>query len=122
MLEHLYILEDVILQPLWPDRDGLEDIQWLELFHPFNAVKNLYLSPDFAPRIASALQGLVEERVTEVLPNLERIFLEDLQESGFVPEAMRKFIAARQISTGSRPITISHWTREDEWSVVDDSD
>ena len=36
MLEHLYILEDVFLQPLWPDsdpdRDDLEDIQWLELF------------------------------------------------------------------------------------------
>ena len=89
-------------------------------FHPFTAVKDLYLSLDFVPRIASALQGLVEEGLTEVLPNLERIFLEDLEESGFIPEAMRQFIAARQMSTGSRPITISHWTREDEWSMVDD--
>ena len=107
MLEHLYILDNEHLQPLW--RDDSEDNQWLELFHPFTAVKNLYLSREVVPRIASTLQGLIGERVTEVLPNLQSIFMEDLWPSGSVPEVMRQFIATRELS--SRPITISHWLR-----------
>ena len=113
MLEHLYILDnDHGPEPLW--QDELEDDQWLELFHPFAAVKNLYVSREFVPRIAPAFQGLVGERVLEVFPSLQNIFLEDLpgQESGFVPEAMRHFIAARQLSTDSCIMTISHWTRQ----------
>ena len=115
MLENLYILEDVSLRPRW--QDDLKNSQWLELFHPFTTVKNLYLSQEFTPRIVPALQELVGERVSEVLPNLESVFLEDLRESGIVPEAMRQFIAARQLS--SRPIAISHWNG---CSTIDDTD
>ena len=97
----------------FPRRHGVH--QWIDLFLPFIPVKNLYLSRDFVPRIAPTLQELVGERVTEVLPNLQSIFLEDPQESGLVPEAMRQFIAARQLS--SRPITISYWNG---WSTIDD--
>ena len=114
MVEHLHILEDVSMRPHW--QDDLETDQWLELFHPFRAVKNLYLSREFAPRIAPALQELVGERVTEVLPNLQSIFFEDLQEPESVPEAMQQFIAARQLS--DRPIAISHWTRQNRWSTI----
>jgi hypothetical protein len=105
MLEHLYILEDISLPPLWPDY--LENNHWLELFRPFTTVKNLYLTREIVPRIMPTLQELVGERATEVLPNLQSIFLEDLLESRFVPEAMRQFIAARQLS--SRSIAISPW-------------
>jgi hypothetical protein len=85
----------------------LENNHWLELFRPFIAVKNLYLSWEFVPRIAPTLYGLVGERVTEVLPNLQSIFLEDLRKSEFVPEATRQFIAARQLS--GHPIAIYIW-------------
>jgi len=114
MLEHLHILEDVSWRPLW--QDDLESNQWLELFHPFTTVRNLYLSRDFVTRIAPTLQELVGERVTEVLPNLQSISLQDLQESDDVPDAMRQFITARQLS--SRPIAISHWSRQDVWSTI----
>jgi hypothetical protein len=116
MLEHLYILEDISLRPLW--QDDLENNHWLELFRPFTTVKNLYLSREIVPRIVPTLQELVGERATEVLPNLQSIFLEDLLESRFVPEAMRQFIAARQFS--DRPIAISPWILQKNWSAGGD--
>ena len=72
-LESLYIL-DHFSQLFW--QDGVENTLWLELFHPFVAVKNLYICEKFVPRIAPALQELVEGRTTEVFPTLENIFLE----------------------------------------------
>ena len=110
---HLYILDHTYWRPLW--QDDVEDDQWLELLHPFTAVKNLYLSREFVPRIAPTLQRLVGERVTEVLPNLENILVEDFHESGSVPEVMQQFIAARQLS--SHPIATSHWIKKDGWSM-----
>jgi hypothetical protein len=114
-VENLYILEYVSSPPRW--QDGIEINQWFELFHPFTTVKNLYLSQEFVPRIAPTLQELVGERVTEVLPNLHSIFLNDPQESMFVPEAKRQFIAARELS--SRPIAISQWNK---WPTIYDTD
>ena len=113
MPENLYIIDGVFQRRFW--QDDLENNQWLGLFHPFTAVKNFYLSQKIVPRIAPALQELVGERVPEVLPNLQSIVLEDFQESGFVPESMRQFIAARQLS--SHPITISHSTSPDKWML-----
>jgi hypothetical protein len=72
-LEDLYILEDPILLRRW--QDDVENTLWLELLHPFAAVKNLYLSEELLPCVAPALQELVEGRTTEVLPALENIFL-----------------------------------------------
>ena len=116
MVERLCICQEYGLSQLWW-QDDIEYDQWLELFHPFTTVKNLYLHRDFLPRIVPTLQELVGERVTEVLPNLQCIFLEDLLESEFVPEAMRQFIAARQLS--SRPIAISYWNG---FTMVNDID
>ena len=107
-LEHLYILEDVTWRPHW--QSDLVNNKWSKLFHPFTNVKNLYLSQEFVLRIVPTLQKLVGEGVTEVLPNLQNIFLE----SGHVPEAIRQFIAQRELS--SPPIAISYWTRQDAWS------
>jgi hypothetical protein len=122
-VEHLYmlILEDIMdisLRPPQQGEDDLENNQWLEFFHPFTTVKNLYLSREFVPRIAPILQELVGERVTKVLPSLQSIFLEDSQDSELVtiPEAMRQFITVRQLS--SHPIAISPWTRKDHWKII----
>jgi hypothetical protein len=71
-----------------------EGMQWLEVFHPLTAVKNLYVSRIFTRRIALALQDLVGERlerVTEVLPTLKSLFLEDLHPSGPVKEAVGRW-------------------------------
>jgi hypothetical protein len=66
-LEHLYILGDAYWQV------NVENTQLLDLFRPFTTVKNLYVSWAFVPCITPALQELVGERVTEVLPNLQSI-------------------------------------------------
>jgi hypothetical protein len=49
----------------WPD--DIDFNKWLELIHPFSAVKNLYLSQNFVLSFVAILQDLVGERVTQVL-------------------------------------------------------
>lgn len=93
--------------PLW--EGDVENTLWLEVLHPFAAVKNLYLCEKFVPRIAPALQELVGARTTEELPTLENIFLEELQPLGHVQEGIEKFLTARQLT--SRPIAVSRWDR-----------
>ena len=85
-------------------KDDIEDDQWLELLRPFTSVKSLYLSEEFQPNIASALQELVGGRTTEVLPSLQNIFLEKFEPSGAFQEAIGQFVAARQLS--GHPIAV----------------
>jgi hypothetical protein len=70
-------------------------------------VKNLRLSKEFVPGIAAALQELVGDRITEVLPSLENIFVNGLEPSEPFQENIGQFVAARQLS--GHPITISDW-------------
>jgi len=88
----------------------IETSQWLKLFHPFTAVKELYLFRKFVPCIAATLQELVGERVTEVLPDLQKLFVEGLHPSGCDQKAFEPFIAARQLS--GHTIAVSHWDGE----------
>ena len=108
MLEDLYISRHSE-----PDRqDDIEDTLWLELLHPFTALKNLYLSKEFARRIAPALQELVESGTTEVLRTLQNIFLEELQLSGPVQEGIQQFVVMREAT--SHPVAVSRWDNSDE--------
>ena len=104
-VEHLYIQERTHPRPRW--QDDIETNDWLEILHPFMAVKNLYLSKEFAPRIAPSLQELVGHRATQTLPALQNLFVENLHPSGPVQDDIGKFVAARQVS--DHPITISSW-------------
>ena len=54
----------------------------LELLRLFTAVRNLYLSKEIVLCIVPALQWLIGNRTTEVLPALENVFLEGLLRSG----------------------------------------
>ena len=85
----------------------IQEHQWLEFLEPFATVKNLYLSKEFAPRIAPALRQLAGGRATEVLPTVQNIFVEGFQPLGIVYEAIGQFAASRQRS--DHPITISDW-------------
>ena len=105
MLEDLYTYEDPNSQPDW--NDDVENGLWLQLLHPFTAVKNLYLSEQFALQIGPALKELPEGRMMEVLPTLQNIFLKGLQPSGSVQEGIRQFVASRQVT--SCPIAVSRW-------------
>ena len=103
-LEDLYIFESPYSKPVW--KDNIENTLWLELLRPFPAVKNLYLSDKFASLIASALQELTGGSTTEVLPSVQKIFLEELQPSGTVQASIQQFAATRQVS---HPIAVSRW-------------
>ena len=104
-MENLYIHDEQYPRLEW--KDDIEDIEWLNLLHPFSDVKNLYLSRRFLPRIAPALQELTGERTTEVLPALQSLFLEGFQPSGPVHEGIARFIFARQLI--NHPVVISVW-------------
>jgi hypothetical protein len=82
MVEQLYIHMMIHSSGYFPLRlqDDIENMQWPEIFHPFTAVKNLFVCKEFVPCIASTPQDLVWERVAGVLPALERLFLEDARE------------------------------------------
>jgi hypothetical protein len=119
MVEHLYILNEV---PKLRWQDDIENSQWLELFHPFTGVKNLYMSSKFAPRIAPALQELVGERTMEVLPALQNIFLQEPPSgsSGPAQEMIGKFVVARQLA--SHPMAVSRWEGGPAGEIDSDQD
>jgi hypothetical protein len=119
-VEHLHICEAGLRydrRPRW--QDDIEDSQWLEVLHPFTALKHLHVSREFLPSIAPAFQELAAERVTEVLPALQSLFLEELHPPGPVQEAIEKFVAARQLA--GHPIAVSYWgEKQDEGLEGDD--
>ena len=106
-LEHLYVHEGSYQSYSQPD--DMESTQWVELFQPFTTVKNLYLSEEVTLRVAPALKELTGESVSELLPALQGLFLEGLQPLGPVQEAIKPFIAARQLS--GQPIAVHRWER-----------
>jgi hypothetical protein len=101
-------------------QDDTEDTQWLDLLRPFASVKDLDLCEASVPFVAPALQELTGERVTEVLPALENLFLLGLQPSGPIKEAIGKFTAARQLS--GCPVTVHHRDSASDGKLVSDSD
>jgi hypothetical protein len=81
----------------------------LEFLNSFVSVKSLYVSEMLGPFVVQVLQELTGERIMEVLPALHDLFLEGLQPSGFVQEALKPFLAARQGS--NHPVVIQRWDR-----------
>jgi hypothetical protein len=110
-LEFLYIYEHRYHPPapLQDREDDIENRQWLDILRPFIAVNKLYLTHNFASRIAPALQSLIGEGVTEVLPSLQNIFLEleVRQQLKSIPGRIQHFLSSRRLS--GHPIAISRW-------------
>ncbi len=108
-VEHLYIIENAYHRHHW--QDDIENSQWLEILPPFTAVKNLYLSKELVPRVAPSLQGLVGVRVTESLPALQGLHLEEgYRKSQTIEKAISKFVGARWLA-------MSYWQRDrPSWS------
>jgi hypothetical protein len=105
-LEHLSISKDDYYLPQWPGNHYIESTQWLELLHQFPSVKDLILSESLARLVAPALQDLPWEKVIEVLPGLQNLYLRGPPPppSGLIREAIELFIAARQLS--GRPVSV----------------
>jgi len=107
-VERLYICEHEYHQPGW--QEDIEGGQWLEVLQPFTAVKDLHLLvfQSFLPRMELAFQELAGEHMTEVLPALQNIFLQEVSRPLYPSESLRKavekFVAARQLA--GHPIAI----------------
>ena len=119
-VEDLYI-EHQYSQQVWKD-DAIENTLWMQLLLPFTTVKNLYLSKEFVPGIAAALQDLVGGGITEVLPSLQNILVEGLEPSGPGQGCIGRFVAARQLRVSNHPIAISVWDKDFDESGDTDSD
>ncbi len=104
MVERLTIVRSSFY--MLPEQDNINSSLLREVLRPFTGVKDLYLSSGITPHIALALQGLVGEGVTELMPILQSIFLEEVRR---VPEGIRQLVAARQLS--SHLISVFLWER-----------
>jgi len=109
-LERLSLGPTLCAPDLLSGKDDIEDTQWLDLLSPFINVKDLQLSEKVAPCVAPALQELTGERVTEVLPALQNLFLHDFKASRPVEEGIGQFVAARQFS--GHPVAIHYGETE----------
>ena len=94
-LEQLGLYNSKFPPSQWQDEDNT---RWMELLLFFTTVKDLVLDEPIVLSVASSLQELVGERVAKISPALQNIYLEGFQSLGPVPEAIAKFIAARELS------------------------
>ena len=99
---------------------AMQNTQWLELFRPFTAVRDLYLEDEFAIPLARTLRQFAGNRATEVLPALQNIslirdtvFFEEDEVSNenlhfeTVLQNIRPFTMARQLL--GCPVTVQFW-------------
>ncbi|KAH9011544.1 hypothetical protein EDB83DRAFT_2680691 [Lactarius deliciosus] len=75
MLSDVVHLEITINEDRTSELEGY--IEWLDLFHPFTAVKKLRIYEVLAESITRALEDQTEEAGTQVSPSLELIHVED---------------------------------------------
>ena len=103
-------------------KNEVDSSQWLELFRLFSAVRSLYISETLEPLVAAALGELTGERTMEVLPALENLSLDGLEQSESTQDAIESFITARRLSDRpvvvqrqkTRPRSTSPYSSEDE--------
>ena len=99
-VDHLSIDEiDLHLEPGW--EGNIDDTDWLQLLRPFTAVKTLRGSKQLAGPIALALDTVNGDRVTEELPSLDLLLLEDQP-----VRTVEQFITVRQLS--GRTVTFAN--------------
>jgi len=114
-LEELEICEYLYLSPP-PWKGVAENAQWLELLDPFTALKNLYLMDNAPVHVCNALLELSGERITEVLPALQNIFLYDGLSWEGPRKAIKTFVAARRRSR--RPVSVHRGLGSLRWEDV----
>jgi len=102
-LTHLYIHDSYWLTGFL---DEMDNTQWVELLVPFTSVENLHLCHKQAPYVTCALQELTGERIVQVLPALQTIFLNKPPLTGADPKVTGWFIVARQLS--GRPVSVHY--------------
>jgi hypothetical protein len=106
-VEHLQFREFLSWDFKWKDDTDMDSSQWLELFRLFVAVQSLHVSEGLVFPVSRALRDLTGQTAVEVLPVLRTLFVEGLEPSGPVHEAMKPFDTARQLS--HRPVVVQRW-------------
>jgi len=101
------LLYTVPIDFTWYDVIDDPDPRWLELLRLFNTVKNLRLSEAIAFRVAKTLTRLPAERVMEVLPALENVFISRRVFPRPLKKAISRFADARRLS--GHPVSIYNW-------------
>ena len=80
------------------DWSGMDNTQWLRFLCLFPAVETMHLSGDLPMFVASALEEIAEvaeELVTELLPALHELSLDDYMDQA---GSMEKFLSLHQLS------------------------
>ena len=114
-VESLEITSDLLKWQLHQEHTE-EDARWLNVLQPFSAVKNLYPQENTLPSLAYALNDVPEERVTEVLPALQGLTMDEPLPPGpidtpsppAVQEAIERFIAMRRLPP-ARVMPHNYW-------------
>ena len=105
------LLEDR-LSPRWVD-DVTND-KWVELLRYFSAVEDLYLSKGVSVCLAPTLKEFAEkfaaDGVTEALPALKNLFIEELEPSGPLWDPLLMFCAMKHFS--GHPVDVRPWFKE----------
>jgi hypothetical protein len=86
------------------------ETQWLDLLRPFTGLKDLHVGEGLTQHYALALQELAGQRVTEVLPALQNLFIEKLELSRLIQQILGQFVAARQLL--GLPVAVHNWDRQ----------
>ena len=99
-VENFYIYEDDEFQV--STTDDMRASDWVEILHPFAAVENLYLSRESVRTIANTL-GFLSSYIeaAEVLPVLQKIFLDKTKASPDAMEDVTRFVDARMAAPRS---------------------
>jgi hypothetical protein len=69
-------LDEVFMDHDMMESEFMDRVGWLELFHPFIAVKTLRISDEFVKSIANEFEERTVETVYQVLPALKSLYLE----------------------------------------------
>ena len=80
-----------------------EDGRWLNVLQFFSAVKNLYPSENTLPSLAYALNDVPEERITEVLPTLQGLTMDE----PLPPLIRSRLRLSKKRLSGSSPCDVS---------------
>ena len=86
------------------------DTQWLDILRLFTGLKDLHIGEGLTLHYALALQELAGQRLTEVLPALQNLFIEKLEPSRLEQELIGQFVAVRQLL--GLPVAVHNWDRQ----------
>ncbi|KAH9985880.1 hypothetical protein BJV74DRAFT_796944 [Russula compacta] len=112
-VEHLNLCELATLQTDWKNVDPT---QWIGLLEPFIGVHSLSVFGKLSPPVARALQELTSGRVTEVLPALRSLLLEQPWPSVSMWDDIGPFIVRRQRS--NLPVDVHYIYRHIQYPVA----